>query len=219
MQNINQVGDQFIMKAISVASREVETQILEKSLAKFGWDYKIIICEWKGFGTKIIELYKYLKTLEGHTHFVFTDAYDTCVMGSPDEIKIKDFDGIILSAEKNCWPDVNLIGKYPIVDNDWKFVNSGGIMGSIQTFIKIYESDIPNYDSDDQRWWTKQFLKHPNIHLDSDCEIFQSIAFANQTDFGWQYPNRIYNNITHTFPIFIHGNAKTDMTQVYERIN
>jgi hypothetical protein len=44
--------------------------------------------------------------------------------------------------------------------------------------------------------------------------MFQSIAFESEGDFEIRY-GRLYNKITHTFPMFIHGNGKTDMTKFY----
>jgi hypothetical protein len=46
------------------------------------------------------------------------------------------------------------------------------------------------------------------------CNIFQSIAFEVEGDFEIRY-NRLYNKITHTFPMFLHGNGKTDMSKYY----
>jgi lysyl hydroxylase/galactosyltransferase/glucosyltransferase/procollagen-lysine,2-oxoglutarate 5-dioxygenase len=75
----------------------------------------------------------------------------------------------------------------------------------------------PRFEDDDQRWYTDTYLNLINqcdwIGLDY-CNMFQSIAFESEGDFEIRY-GRLYNKITHTFPMFIHGNGKTDMTKFY----
>lgn len=36
---------------------------------------------------------------------------------------------IVISTERSCWPDNNLVDRYPIVDLDgYRFLNSGGLL-------------------------------------------------------------------------------------------
>jgi hypothetical protein len=106
------------------------------------------------------------------------------------------------------------MGMFPVVDHEWKFLNSGQIYGNKQHFISVYNSNPPKFEDDDQRWYTDRFLAMPDkIGLDY-CNIFQSVAFEVEGDFTLTY-NRLYNNKTHTFPMFIHGNGKTDMSKFY----
>jgi hypothetical protein len=101
-----------------------------------------------------------------------------------------------------------------VVDHEWKFLNSGQIYGNKKDFIEIYNTNPPRFEDDDQRWYTERFLAMPDkIGLDY-CNIFQSVAFEVEGDFTLTY-NRLYNNKTHTFPMFIHGNGKTDMSKFY----
>ena len=43
--------------------------------------------------------------------------------------------GIIFGAENFCWPGVNLKEKYPVVEKGYRFLNSGGFIGSIKVFF------------------------------------------------------------------------------------
>lgn len=187
---------------------------LEASLKRHGWQYHPIIREWKGFGTKIIGLYEYLKSTEIN-NFVYLDAYDNHCIGGPAELDYKPkLHPLILSTEKGCYPDIQNLGKFPTVDHDWKYINSGQIYGTKEAFMQVYESNPPKFEDDDQRWYTERFFAmRGTIGLDY-CNIFQSIAFEVDGDFEIRY-NRVYNKITHTFPMFIHGNGKTDMTKFY----
>jgi len=186
----------------------------EKSLKQHGWSYHPIVREWKGFGTKIIGLYEYLCSTD-IDDFIYLDAYDNYCIASPHEFKFKKKDlPMIVSSEKGCYPDTHKMGMFPVVDHEWKFLNSGQIYGNKEHFINVYNTNPPRFEDDDQRWYTERFLAMPDkIGLDY-CNIFQSVAFEVEGDFTLTY-NRLYNNKTHTFPMFIHGNGKTDMSKFY----
>lgn len=188
---------------------------LEKSLKQHGWSYHPIVREWKGFGTKVIGLYEYLCSTDIH-EFMYLDAYDNYCIASPHEFRFKKKDyPMIVSSEKGCYPDTHKMGMFPVVNHEWKFLNSGQVYGNKEHFINVYNSNPPRFEDDDQRWYTDRYLAMPDkIGLDY-CNIFQSVAFEIEGDFTLTY-NRLYNNKTHTFPMFIHGNGKTDMTKFYQ---
>ena len=186
----------------------------EESLKQHGWAYHPIVREWKGFGTKIIGLYEYLCSTDIE-EFIYLDAYDNYCIASPHEFKFKKKDyPMILSSEKGCYPDTHKMGMFPVVNHEWKFLNSGQIYGTKEHFINVYNTNPPRFEDDDQRWYTERYLAmRDTIGLDY-CNIFQSVAFEVEGDFTLTY-NRLYNNKTHTFPMFIHGNGKTDMSKFY----
>jgi len=187
---------------------------LEESLKRHGWSYHPIVRDWKGFGTKIIGLYEYLCATD-MDEFIYLDAYDNYCIANPEEFKFKKKDyQMIVSSEKGCYPDTYKMGMFPVVNHEWKYLNSGQIYGNKEHFINVYNSNPPRFEDDDQRWYTERFLAMPDkIGLDY-CNIFQSVAFEVESDFTLTY-NRLYNNKTHTFPMFIHGNGKTDMSKFY----
>lgn len=188
---------------------------LEESLIRNGWDYQAIIHNWTGYGSKIIQTYNYLKNNPQIDYFIYLDAYDTYALGTPDEFKKRLQDQyIVISSEKNCWPDRNIVGMFDKVNHFWKYPNSGQIYGKREAYIEVVESNMPNESDDDQRYWTKRHLENKKIKQDY-CDLFQSIAFEIEGDFEYNFC-RLYNRFTHSFPIFIHGNGKTDMTKIYE---
>jgi len=189
---------------------------LEESLKRHGWEYVTIVKEWKGFGTKIIGLYEHLVNAYDDD-FIYLDAYDNYCIAPPDEFNYKHRggSGLIISSEKGCYPDSNNRGKFPTVPHEWKYLNSGQIYGRREDFMKLFEQNPVKFEDDDQRWYTDRYLeRRSSISLDY-CNIFQSVAFEVEGDFTLTY-NRLYNNKTHTFPMFIHGNGKTDMTKFYQ---
>jgi hypothetical protein len=188
---------------------------LEESLKRHGWEYVTIVKEWKGFGTKIIGLYEHLVN-DYDDDFIYLDAYDNYCIAPPDEFNYKHRGGtgLIISAEKGCYPDSHNMGKFPSVPHEWKYLNSGQIYGRRDVFMNLFEQNPVQFEDDDQRWYTDRFLERwSSISLDY-CNIFQSVAFEVEGDFTLTY-NRLYNNKTHTFPMFIHGNGKTDMSKFY----
>ncbi|MGL4791572.1 MAG: glycosyltransferase domain-containing protein [Anaerotignaceae bacterium] len=149
--------------------------------------------------------------------FIYLDAYDNYCIAPPDEFNYKHRGGtgLIISTEKGCYPDIQNMGKFPSVPHEWKYLNSGQIYGRRDVFMNLYEQNPVQFEDDDQRWYTERYLeKRSSISLDY-CNIFQSVAFEVEGDFTLTY-NRLYNNKTHTFPMFIHGNGKTDMTKFYQ---
>jgi len=195
---------------------------LERSLNHFDLDYVIIQTEWKGFGTKIIETYNYLKhNKEDYTHFIFVDAHDTFFLSGMDEIENKykqlGSPNYLFSCEKACWPDSQLSELYPNCESDWKYLNSGAYMANIDKFIELVEKDMPEYHIDDQRYYTKIFLKSKEIALDYNCEIFQSYSFISEDDYTY-LPERCFNNKTLEMPVVFHGNGKTDLSKIYKLI-
>jgi len=169
----------------------------EESLKQHGWSYHPIVREWKGFGTKIIGLYEYLCSTDIE-EFIYLDAYDNYCIASPHEFKFKKKDyPMILSSEKGCYPDTHKMGMFPVVNHEWKFLNSGQIYGTKEHFINVYNTNPPRFEDDDQRWYTERYLAmRESIGLDY-CNIFQSVAFEVEGDFTLTY-NRLYNNKTHT---------------------
>jgi len=70
-----------------------------------------------GGGQKINFLKQYLSTLEKNTLIVFTDSYDVIANNHVTELldayKMHYNGKIVFGAECSCWPDTNLMDKYP----------------------------------------------------------------------------------------------------------
>lgn len=207
---------------------------LRRSLILNGWDFHFIEHEWKGFGSKIIETYHYLKAHPDITHFFYTDAWDTVALGTMEEAISnlpEDKEIILFGAERACYPHPDKADRYPAHDSPWKYLNGGNWFASAAKFIEMVDSDYPNnLDINDQAYFTDRLLAGW-ITLDYECKIFQTIAFCPESDFWFSTgvesltfkPNeiscrtitRIGNNVTNTFPIFFHGNGHTPMPHIY----
>ena len=63
-----------------------------------------------------------------NTIILFSDSYDVIFNDTPNNIirKFREFNRpLVFSAEKTCWPNQELSDRYPIVDGEYKFLNSG----------------------------------------------------------------------------------------------
>ena len=208
------------MKLLTVATDTTNNKLFDlmASADKFGWNLEVIITEWKGFGTKLIETYNHLQKNPHITEFIFVDAYDVIALSSPQEVleKIKDRTKMLISVEKNCWPKSELAYKYPKTDSEWKYINSGSYYSPSKLFIDMIESYPPLYIDDDQLWLTNEFLNNPDDKvLDYDCEVFQAYSFISDDDFGYEN-KRLQNLKTKSQPVLIHFNGRTDSTKILD---
>jgi hypothetical protein len=190
------------------------------SAEKFGWEVNVIETTWRGFGTKLIETYNFLKQNPQIESFVFVDAHDVVVLSDPKffnaVLNWNNYENkMLVSCEKACWPDSSLADKYSEYWSEWKYVNSGLYYAPSDIFIKVFESSPPEYHDDDQLWLTNRFLNQSgdDIKTDTHCMLFQSYSHIREGDFGYEN-NRLQNLKTLTQPIFIHGNGATDMTLI-----
>lgn len=210
------------MKLIACTNELQRAEKLKNSCILFGWDFTIYPVEWKGFGTKLHTVYNHFANHPEDTELIFVDAHDSVVTDTPQKVQQRIHDmntgkEMILSAEIACWPDVHRAKDYPETGSLWNHVNGGGYYVTRKQFMKLFESDRPAYDGDDQRWLTNQYLNNTDeIYLDVQCKLFQTMAHTrpehlNTKDF--------INNVTSQVPLIWHGNGTADMTQIYKTLS
>lgn len=206
------------MRIITVASKldEQGLENLVDSLQKFGHDFDIIVTDWRGFGTKLIEVYEYFRQNEDVNELIFVDAYDVLFLANAKEIesKIKDRTKILVSVEKGCWPDSSLASQYPETKSEWKYINSGTYYAPRELYMRMIENNPPQYTDDDQLYLTNEFLNNPDAFvLDYDCEVFQCHSFVAEDDYEYK-EGRVFNLKTNSIPCIIHFNGKSDNSKV-----
>lgn len=202
------------IKVISVGTQETSgLKAMRQSAIRHGMDLTVLGLgePWRGFGMKIILTAEYLKTLEGYTHFIFIDAYDTLFL----KPIITYPGGIIFSTEKHKWP--NPSAPYPPTDKVWAYLNSGSYIAPVINFLEIVEKNPVKYEDDDQGYFTNLYLKGEPIELDTECALFQSYAFEQPGDFALS-DGLLTNNITKTKPAIIHFNGKCQNQKIYNMI-
>lgn len=210
------------IKVITVTTSVEETQPLIQSLEKNGWDWTAIHTTWQGFGTKLIETYRYLKATPEIESFIFCDAFDVLVLGGEDEFKEKLSDkfpgiGIVCSAEKGCWPNSSLSKLYPPTNSNFKYLNSGCYYAKSKVFIDMIERCMPDYESDDQLYMTERLLfDGEDIVLDTHQILFNSHSFIDENEYGY-INGRI--QIMGNQSVFLHKNGRTVDEKLNQMLN
>jgi len=164
------------------------------------------------FQAKVAIYYQWCREHPGETVMTL-DAYDTCcVRAFPEDFAV---DGVLFSAEANCWPDANRAAQYPSCSTRYRYLNSGAWVANSTDFTELVDrrgllSDV----DDDQRAYTSAFLEGAAILLDRDCSLFHS-RYAALDD--WEIRDGIYwVKSTGTAPLVAHGNGKSDIESVWE---
>ena len=224
------------VKFITVASSLEEEGLkrLEKSLKHFRWDYQIIQSPWRGFGTKIIESYKYMKEYcSDYDLVVFADAYDSIVLGTPEELvaRWRAFEmtaektfGFILGAERAVWPpNPGLDFFYDKVENTpYQYINSGCWVAEPDFLVRCLEKfGLPEYAFDDQLFYTKMFLRKADTYgilADNYAEIFLNTGHSNENSFTFEN-GRIKDNETKMKPLIVHQNGRSHQQKVIDYID
>lgn len=174
-----------------------------------------------GGGHKVVLLKQYLDKFDDNDKrfIIFSDCYDAVLSRSPDvilskfrELQQKLNADIIFSSEALIWPDSSLEPQFPDVGTPYKFLNSGGFMGTIENIKKMIQTPIESHH-DDQLYYQKEYLKSVKgetelkIKLDARAEIFQTLS----THFDYITINdsqsKVHNKLTNTTPMVIHGNG------------
>jgi hypothetical protein len=164
------------------------------------------------FGAKLIHVYSFL--YQGHLNdddiVLFTDAYDVIYCGDLvqtvarfEEMNIP----ILFGAETTCNPDPEMSKKYPKSTDDVEFpyLNSGLFIGRVWALKQCMKNTDFSDSDDDQRFWTKQFLKNPDlIHLDYKNRLFLNTFGVDLELITW---NGVYAHYRDRNPLFVHVNG------------
>ena len=193
---------------------------------------------WDGLGTKPKWLYQAIKSGMVDTPYVlFTDCWDLVFTKNPETIidrfvhSFKEYD-LVISCEKNCFP-ADLKEHYDALNptTEYKYLNSGMIVGKTEALLKALEAmDLDNVPDDyrkedgsmehinDQFLWQQLFLKQPvKIALDYNqvlCQTMHDISI-DELDFNGAM---IQNKETKSYPLAIHLNGGSKTSGVREPI-
>ncbi|WP_025765280.1 vitamin K epoxide reductase family protein [Dyadobacter tibetensis] len=192
--------------------------------------------QWDSHRHKDTYLKQYLLSLPGDEVIFFTDGYDTILLGGEKEImeryrRIAPDGGIVISSEKTCYPDPNLANTYPMTNTPYRFLNSGGIIGTAADILnaldeieqmKSHLTDDP-FQFSNQYLWTRIMLKEGNsrIKLDVNCELFQTFPTTMETVRKFQSVSDIdeKKNIVMTeMQVILHDFEVNEGRNIYNKI-
>lgn len=152
---------------------------------------------------------------------ILSDGWDVIFNGTKEEVAGKiPADRILISGEKNCWPDAPVQIRYPQGATPWQYVNAGNIAGPAgllaEALSRMDDETMSPFVGNDQRFWTKLFLddlgnESRRFVIDQQCELFQSINLMihwleREIEHRDEGP-RFRNKRTGSYPNFIHANG------------
>ena len=175
------------MSNLLVFSTGSNVDLFVKSCQRLGITPELYDAKWTGYVTvKLREGVKFLTSrLRREQYCMWVDSNDSLVVKPEDEILARLHavgDSILISAEKNCWPDADLATKYPkleIPPHLPHFINAGGFIGPISTVLTAMHTAIAYATSeDDQRAWTAAYLAKaiPDLQIDYHRRLFSCVA-------------------------------------------
>ncbi len=197
------------MKVVCIAtSRNKMLEHWESSAKQWGYEFEVIGegTVWKGFQTFTTLLLQYLNSQEFKNKLIaLVDAYDVVFTGPPEELKKKyeSFNSpIVVGGENECI--MNCYKHSCDVNNEeYRYVNTGFVMGPINSMIQLFEYTLKHSPNDDQIGVAKYMSENCNIvSLDGNQEIV-----ANLRDVKNIKPidgKRFRHMKTNTVPVMIH---------------
>jgi hypothetical protein len=155
---------------------------------------------------------------------ILTDAWDVVFQGAKLGLEQAltfhcPSNGALVAGEKNCWPDQDRQIEYPMGPTPWMFLNSGGIAGKAEVLHRMLDWGLENFYpelcDDDQRFWTRLFLRQTGasrepdlgpIVIDYHCQVFQTMFLTMSGELHVRQ-GRLVNHRTTSIPYFLHWNG------------
>jgi hypothetical protein len=128
-----------------------------------------------------LECLKLIKETNAFSHVLWADGFDAFLQ-RPGLAVLNKLDNmgcppLVLSAEKNCWPDAYYAGRYPKVDSEYRFINAGTWLGQVGYLVDVLTDMVQVNEPNDQRLWTQFYLDRllPGAVIDTERKIFQTM--------------------------------------------
>lgn len=187
--------------------KDYDVHVLNPQISDFGFQMPYVI-EWCRNNPDV--------------NFVYSDAWDTIALGSPEELKEKigdcEFYG---GAERGCWPDANLIDKFPNLKLPYKYLCGGTWYSNTNLIVEMAERSPNTENMYDQHWlqicYLNLYNEGRNVKLDHYGAVFQSLMLDPVEAFKIE-GRRVKNVLHDVYPVILHGNGKTNMERYYELI-
>jgi len=167
--------------------------LLEQSCAQANINLKILGLgkPYFGNGTKFIRMRSYLDTLPDDDIVLFTDAFDTMVIQSKEEL-LKTFlsfeSPLVLSGGRELPKnndhevDESLIPAFDLT-TPAPFINSGGYVGYVWRLKEWMDSLNIDPTKRDQPQVTAHYASHKeNCCIDTSCKLFLTLKFLDTSD-------------------------------------
>lgn len=146
-----------------------------------------------------------------YKRIVMTDAWDVLLMAPKEELINKvPIDGMVVSGERNCYPEPHLHSKF-YSSSAWRFVNNGCLAGNPEYILEWIEkaSETDDLEILDQAWFNRRRAESwTPLWIDETTELFYVVS-ATQEDGALQMKRyRPCNTRYDTTPCFFHFSGR-----------
>lgn len=146
-----------------------------------------------------------------YQHIVMTDAWDVLFYGTKDELVSKLPENMIVSAERNCYPEAHLTKEF-VSESPWRFANNGMLAGAPERLLYWCDVAERNYSGDahilDQAWFNRRCLDSQLVWLDEITSIFYVVSGWLEDGSLKRLGTRPWNSKYDTLPNFFHFSGK-----------
>ena len=191
----------------------------QKYYNHFGYEIEVLNPNVSNFGEQMPFIIDYCKQHPNES-ILYCDAWDTIALAPISEVLEKlpkdvEFYG---GAERGCWPDANLIDKFPNLELPYKYLCGGTWYAKTNLIVEMSER-WPNIENmNDQHWlqvcWLKLYEEGRFVMLDNFGHVFQSLMLDPPEAFKI-IDNRVENVLHKVKPCILHGNGKVNMDKYY----
>ena len=167
------------MPNLLVFSANADPQLIEPG-ARFGIEVRPYSpTPWKDYvNGKLRCGIEFLRTRAGPVA-TFLDGYDSLILKPEAEILARLSAPVLISAERNCFPDPERAAEFPDTGTLPRFPCAGGYIGRREELIAAMETVLSMATTgDDQRAWTAAYLAGavPGLAIDHERRIFHSMG-------------------------------------------
>lgn len=145
-----------------------------------------------------------------YAKIIMTDAWDVLFYGDKEEVIAKIPDTLIVSAERNCYPEPHLVPRFESA-SPWKYANNGMLAGSPEYILNWlgWAEQMPDLGILDQAWFNRRIAEDSAcVVLDEKTDLFYVVS-STQEDGSLQMRHGIpYNSRFNTYPNFFHFSGK-----------
>jgi hypothetical protein len=202
-------------------------ELMEKQLRDKGVAYlpdRIPTFTW---GNRIIRTLQ-IAELHPDELLCFVDAWDTLFLGEKWELTNPRWEqGVTFASQKRCWPDpvgyeynLHWEGK---VATRWRYLNSNPMIGMGRNIARALDwgwrrfpleghtNDTCDPDGNVcERFYTRLLFSAPkewDLKIDTECVLCHTTTDSSPGEVAVR-DGRVFNLVTHTYPIFLHLNGK-----------
>ena len=122
-------------------------------------------------------------------YILYTDGFDSFLIKGYYEILkrfVEQYHKIIIAGSHDCYPDVTLKDKFPVVNKDgYNYLCAGQFMGKTKDVIEVLKRIQTETSStmmnSDQKLWQQAFTKQIyDIGIDYNRRLFQTVLYAGK---------------------------------------